>query len=162
MLRTPGPTTASTLTPRFPLRLTDEEGVHHRLPDPLAVEQALEFWDDDEEYYCIDADGQRVRLIVWSLRLLVCQHVALDYSPQDLEIAAQQTGPERQRLVEVHLGRVLRALEVSPEGTAVEPPTWEDGKPSDALQGVSGPVRGERVRRFHNRWMTARLGGKFP
>jgi hypothetical protein len=155
---------ASILTPRFPLHLTDEERVVHRLADAAAIEQELEFWDDyQESYVCVDADARRVRLIVWNLKLLVCQRVAQDYDPEHLYVAVGPVGLAGQGHIEMHRGTALRAL-IEEAGTlSVEPARYEAGAPSNPdWPGGSGTRIEGQVLAFHERWMSARLGGQFP
>jgi hypothetical protein len=155
---------ASVVIPRFPLHLTDEDGADLRLADAINVEQDLEYLDDYEaSYVCLDADARRVRLIVWHLRLLVCQRVPQDYDPNDLYVVE---GPIRQaglRHIEMYRGTALRAL-IEEEGTcSVEPTRWEAGAPNnpDWPRGNESRTEGQ-VRAFHDRWMRARLDGRFP
>jgi hypothetical protein len=159
---------SAVLTPRFPLHLTDEEGAVHDLPHALAVQQDLEFWDDYQgDYVCISDDGRRVRLIVWNLMLLVCQHVPQDYHREDLYVASSPFGPAgNRRFCEMHRETALRCwttLYQTEATVSVEPARWEDGTPSNPGK----PVRieagtDEEVCSFHRRWMSARLGDRFP
>jgi len=136
--------------PRFPLRYVDEEGTNHLLGDVSEIEQTVEFLDDfDRPYLCHDAQGHRVRLIVWALRLLVCQIVPEEFAPGELTIAEEVDGD---RIFE-SLGQ-LPVRAITGDGR-IEPASWE--------QKVRRPARtlmpaGLRVEDFHQRWMTARLG----
>jgi hypothetical protein len=155
---------ASVLTPRFPLHLTDEEGVVHRLANAAAIEQALEFWDDYQgSYVCVDADARRVRLIVWNLELLVCQRVAPDYDREDIYLVAGSVGQAGQRHIEMHRDNALRALIEEEATLSVEPGRWAAGAPAnpDWPGGNESSTEGQ-VRAFHDRWMRARLGVRFP
>ncbi len=155
---------ASIMTPRFPLHLTDEEGIVHRLADAVAIEQALEFWDDyQESYVCVDADARRVRLIVWNLELLVCQHVAPDYDREDLYVVAGPIGQAGLGHIEMHRDTALRALIEEEATPSVVPARWEAGAPSNPEWPGGNESRTEgQVWAFHDRWMKARLGGQLP
>ncbi len=156
----------SLVTPQFPLRFTDEDGAVLDLPSVRAIEDNVEYCDDYQaSYVCIDEDARRVRLIVWDLQLLVCQCVPQDYDPAGLYVVKGPNGQARQGHIEMYQGTALRAI-IEEEATlsvSVEPTRWESGAPNypDWREGNGSRTEGQ-VRAFHDRWMRARLGGRFP
>ncbi|WP_326557567.1 hypothetical protein [Micromonospora sp. NBC_01796] len=150
----------SALAPEFPLRFVDEQGSSHLLSDVAAVETMVEFVDDtDPPYRCHDAQGRRVRLIVWILELLVCQVVPDDFDTSRLRIGrTPDVDGEDPVLVECVDDLVLRTLGGTP--LRFEPATWSTGTSTsvDELVEETGVV----PEAFHQLWMKARLGKRFP
>lgn len=107
----------------FPLRYIDDEGYQHVLTTPSQAELTVEFCNDyDPPYRCIDADDNRVRLLVWNVRLLLCQIIPDDFDPALLEVWQQLLPSSGPRLVEVYQGLALRAINRTTRG--VEPRIW--------------------------------------
>jgi hypothetical protein len=139
----------------FPLRYTDDDVTEYGLDSPSAVELRVEFCDDyDPAYRCRDATGRRVRLIVWNLRLLLCQVVPIDFDADALQVWRERS-VDRQRLVERYHAAALRALVEAPSRSAqpsmwnVEVDRWEGVEPQEEAQ-IDG-------KRFHRDWLAARM-----
>lgn len=155
---------APLLTPRFPLRVNDQEGRLRQLSGPMHVALDLEFLDDndEDEYQCVDADERRVRLIVWNLELLVCQVVPVDFSARQLTVVRQALPLGGQRWVEGYQGRALRAFVDVTDAPAVEPRPWDELEPADPPAGLSELTGSSHIAHFHDRWMALRLDGRYP
>ncbi|MER6037921.1 hypothetical protein ABT133_29100 [Streptomyces sp. NPDC001835] len=134
----------------YPLIYTDEEGVAHiaRTAEELAL--IAEFVDDwDPPYTCVDATGQRIRLIVWALQVVLEQPVPARFDPQKLRVEEVEAG-EEVISVEFYEESALRALSV--RGDAAQIITDLESMTS------AGKAELQDVQEFHNAWMRARLG----
>ncbi|MBN1172859.1 MAG: hypothetical protein JXA67_11845 [Micromonosporaceae bacterium] len=145
--------------PDFPLLFVDEEGSSHTLTDVEDIETTVEFIDDyDPPYRCFDAQGRRVRLILYALELLVCQIVPEDFDSSRVRVMESVGGGHAEPLlVECVDDFVLRTLGGSPVRAA--PSAWHlFAQVATAEPLVAGSVAPTE---FHQRWMKARLGRRF-
>ncbi|MFY1636375.1 hypothetical protein ACN27F_24395 [Solwaraspora sp. WMMB335] len=142
--------------PRFPLHYSEVDVGSEVLHDVEAVETTAEFVDDsDPEYVCLDADGKRVRLIVWALELLVCQTVPNNFEPAGLRIMEVVEGSESW-FVECLGSTSLRMLRGA--GNAL-PAEWDQ---LGDLPQVCATIESKMsVEGFHRTWMKARVGKRY-
>ncbi|MGK5449978.1 hypothetical protein [Streptomyces radiopugnans] len=141
--------------PKFPLLFTNEEGVTDSLPDVEDLGVALEFVDDfDPEYECRDAEGRRVRVIVWDLELLYLQVVPDDFDVSRVEIVEFQRADGVKVFLESFRGRALRSVIMIGERNVVaEPESWRSGVEVPAGAGAPSRMTQEE---FNSLWMKAR------
>ncbi|MFF8807789.1 hypothetical protein [Streptomyces omiyaensis] len=142
--------------PSFPLLFTDDEGEIQSLSDPAELDTTLEFVDDfDPAYRCVDADGQRVRVLVWNLELLALRIVPDDFDVTETTISETRRPGGTTEYTESFRGEPLRAVRRDASGalTAV-PSDWRDGTPPDAApEGRPARLTPEE---FNVLWMKAR------
>lgn len=148
---------------KFPLTFEDDCGGAAVFATPDEVTVNVEFLDDDDPpYRCTDADGNRTRLIVWNLELLLCHRVPSDWSPSQLQFLEVTRGHHRGSYVEVQGERVVRALVATGASLlTAEPRAWGDEVPAAVTRNTSESMDLGR-REFHQEWMRARLGKPFP
>jgi hypothetical protein len=138
--------------PAFPWLFVDESGDEHRLQDLTDAQTFVEYVDDeDPPYRCLDANGTRLRLIMWALELVLRKEVPADFDPAGLRVAETPAG-----WYEEYAGVVHRVL--TRDGKA-EPAAWDQDilQPTPAAAVPSDLGAAE----FHRRWMQARLGKRF-
>ncbi|MFD3333144.1 hypothetical protein ACFWV1_10910 [Streptomyces sp. NPDC058700] len=142
--------------PSFPLLFTDDEGETQTLSDPAELDTTLEFVDDfDPEYRCVDADGQRVRVLVWNLELLALRTVPDDFDATGTTISETRLPGGTTEYTESFRGEPLRAVRRDASGvlTAV-PSDWRDETQPDAAP--EGRPAGLTPEEFNVLWMKAR------
>jgi hypothetical protein len=145
----------------FPVEYTDDDGTHYTLEDVRGLEERVEFADDhDPDYYCVDASGRRVRLIVWKLELLVAQAVPSNYDAGHLCIVAEHTLAYSASF-EMYSGTPLRSIVRKRSGEVLaEPLTW-DTYPTSSVKFESPRSKSGQISEFHRQWMYHRTGDKY-
>lgn len=141
--------------PTLPLRYTDEEDITQTLDNIDDLGVALEFVDDfDPEYVCRDAEGHRVRVIVWDLALLALQVVPDDFDAGRVEIRQWAESDGTSVWVEYFAGEALRSAVKGPESKTVShPETWHGDVPVPADGGTESSMSPAE---FNVLWMKAK------
>jgi hypothetical protein len=137
------------VTVRWPIAVT-WEGSTTLHEDPQRLAESLEFLDDQtEEYWAVDAVGNRILLVVHSLNLLVCQVIPRDFALTDRELVGTDD-----LWVEVWRGLPLRALTA---GRAL-PETWQAPVSWTTLRVAPSELQAQSgLREFHERWVASAL-----
>lgn len=156
------------LPPEFPILVSGEEWADHLSANATELATDVEFVDDyDPPYRATDANGRRVRLIVWNLELLVCHTVHSDFSPDALVLRRYRSKDLASTYHLEHLQeRAVRSLEVDSQEHPVRcgPTEWNQLVASLPQQVEHGLGEADVLsnREFHERWMKARLGRRWP
>ncbi len=151
------------MTVRFPLVYrAEDEFDPWVLHTPRDVEENVEYVDDyDPAYRCVDADGRRVRLIVWRLQLLLCHRIRDDWRPGQVPITTLESGRHAGSLFEISEDAPTRAL-VRTRGAGelvAEPTSWQGAITTSSAASMRSDCSPEE---FHRLWMISRLRGVFP
>ncbi|WP_328884730.1 hypothetical protein [Streptomyces sp. NBC_00299] len=130
-----------------PLTYIDDDGAEYQYDSVEFLAQDVEFVNDfHQEYKCHDAVGQRFRLVVSAMRLLLLQAVPDNFRVEGLEIREARVGGSN-ACVEVFANSPLRCL-VRQAG-----PVWEYADPA-AVEGAPGRVSGEMSpEKFDSLWV---------
>ncbi|MFV0131791.1 hypothetical protein ACLGIH_00630 [Streptomyces sp. HMX87] len=143
------------MSPEFPLRFTDEEGVQHVFGSVRELEETVEYADDfDPPYRCEDSGGRRVRVVIWDLQLLCLQIVPEDYDGTLVEIVESTHRNGTREWLEMFRGEPLRSVKETASGELyAEPERWDSRRPTLTVKAEASPLRREE---FHDRWLGVR------
>jgi hypothetical protein len=125
-------------------------------PDELAAD--VEFLrDTDDPYLAVDSNGQRVRLIIWNLELLLCAVVPMNFDPENLQISRIRGSVGEVMIEADRQGTCHRTLTIKGRTRVegFEPRTWSEPV---AASSTLGEVMPGKWQQFDEAWLRARLG----